>query len=323
LALRHSTLPVLVNLPKRENAKASALIEDRAVAEADRVIAECPQDLDDLVRLYRADPCRLRTIPCGFDPRQFGPMKKSEARASLGLGSSERIILQLGRMVPRKGVDNVIRSLARLRYGCGLAARLLVVGGESREPDCSATPELGRLGNIAEAEGIADQVTFVGSRAPDELRVYYAAADIFVTTPWYEPFGITAVEAMACGTPVVGSAVGGIKTTVVDGVTGYLVPPKDPQALAERLAHLFRQPGLLRRFARRSIRRARALYTWKRVAMAVEHVYAEVGRPRRRRSASPSVFSPVSEASFVPAGPPIPPARGVNELSSLTRTARL
>ncbi|MCA1684633.1 MAG: glycosyltransferase, partial [Planctomycetia bacterium] len=251
-------------------------IEDRVVSEADRVIAECPQDEDDLRRLYAADPARVVTIPCGFDPAEFWPMDKVRARDVLGIGRGERVVLQLGRIVPRKGVDNVVRGLARLRDDRGVAARLLVVGGESADPDPAVTPEIGRLRAIAEAEGVADAVTFVGSRARGVLRYYYAAADVFVTTPWYEPFGITPVEAMACGTPVVGSAVGGIKSTVRDGETGYLVPPDDPDALAERLARLFRQPELSRRFGVQSYRRANALYTWKRVADAVVDVYQAV-----------------------------------------------
>jgi glycosyltransferase involved in cell wall biosynthesis len=139
-------------------------------------------------------------------------------------------------MVPRKGVDNVIRGLARLRRDHGISARLLVVGGESETPDPAITPEIGRLLAIAEEEAVTDAVTFVGSRGRGVLCYDYCAADVFVTTPWYEPFGITPVEAAACGTPVVGAAVGGIRTTVVDGETGYLVPPRDPDALADRLA---------------------------------------------------------------------------------------
>ncbi len=241
-------------------------IEDRAVAGADRIIAECPQDEKDLINLYGADPARLRTIPCGFDPAEFGPVDRKQARAALGLDPDERVLLQLGRMVPRKGVDDVIRALARLRGEHGVAARLLVVGGESREPDPEKTPEIGRLMAVARAEGVADVVTFAGSRDRHELRDCYAAADVFVTTPWYEPFGITPVEAMACGVPVVGSAVGGIKTTVRDGETGFLVPPRDPAALADRLAHLLRRPELLRQMGATALRRARRHYTWDRVA---------------------------------------------------------
>jgi histidinol-phosphate phosphatase family protein len=262
-------------------------IEDRAIALADCVIAECPQDKDDLLQLYNADPERIRVIPCGFDPEEFGPSDKLRARAALGLAPEEWIILQLGRMVPRKGVDNVIRAVAALRRHHELHSHLLVVGGESREPDPAVTPEIGRLRDIARAEGVADRVSFTGCRGRSELRTFYTAADVFVTTPWYEPFGITPVEAMACGTPVIGSAVGGIQTTVRDGVTGYLVPPKDPTALADRLAHLLRHPALLQEFSRQSVRRARALFTWQRVSAALESLYAEVlGRPARRVTAA-------------------------------------
>ncbi len=144
------------------------------------------------------------------------------------------------------------------------------------------TPEIGRLRAIADSEGVADLVTFTGSRARSELRNYYTAADVFVTTPWYEPFGITPVEAMACGTPVIGAAVGGIQTTVRDGVTGYLVPPKDADALADRLAHLMERPALLQQFSRQALRRARTLYTWQRVGTAIESLYASATYPTRQ-----------------------------------------
>jgi histidinol-phosphate phosphatase family protein len=260
-------------------------IEDRIVAEADRLIAECPQDREDLLQLYGAERQRIRIIPCGFDPREFAPADKRWARALLGLPEEEFIVLQLGRMVPRKGVDTVVRAMARLH---GRRARLLVVGGEARDPDPLLTPEIGRLRALAESEGIAERVTFTGSRSRAELRDYYAAADVFVTTPWYEPFGITPVEAMACGTPVIGSAVGGIKTTVRDGVTGYLVPPKDPDALAERLAHLMDRPALREELSRQALRRARSLFTWRRIGTAIEALYetvlgAAVVKERRRQ----------------------------------------
>ncbi len=259
-------------------------IENRIVAEADRIIAECPQDREDLLHLYGAQRERIRIIPCGFDSQEFGPADKAEARRLLGLPPEDFVVLQLGRMVPRKGVDNVIRAVAHLRRTHGISARLLIVGGEARDPDPVLTPEIGRLRDIAEGEGVADLVTFTGSRSRGELRNYYVAADVFVTTPWYEPFGITPVEAMACGTPVIGAAVGGIKTTVRHGVTGYLVPPKDPNALADRLAQLVRQPALRQEFRRQALRRARSLYTWQRVGKAIESLYRSVIQPTVRRA---------------------------------------
>jgi glycosyltransferase involved in cell wall biosynthesis len=198
------------------------------------------------------------------------------ARRLVGVTGGEPVVLQLGRMVPRKGVDNVIRGVARLRRVHDITARLLVVGGETRQPDPAATPEIGRLMRVAEEEGVAEAVTFVGSRGRQELRAFYAAADVFVTTPWYEPFGITPIEAMACGTPVIGAAVGGIKATVRDGGTGFLVPPKDPDALAGRLAVVLGNPTLRAEMGREAVRRANTHYTWAKVGEQVAGVYREL-----------------------------------------------
>jgi phosphoheptose isomerase len=251
-------------------------IEDRIVGEADHIIAECPQDEEDLIRLYNADPSKVGIIPCGFDQTELWPISKPLARVALGFNSDERIILQLGRMVRRKGVDNAIRGFARLIADHQMEARLVIVGGESDSPDPLLTPEIGRLQNIAKELGVADKVTFVGRCNREALKYYYSAADIFISTPWYEPFGITPIEAMACGTPVVGANVGGIKFTVRDGETGYLVPPNEPAALAERLAHLYRHPNLLSVFRRQAIRRANDLFTWQKVASHVAALYEEV-----------------------------------------------
>ncbi|MGE5864261.1 MAG: glycosyltransferase, partial [Rhizobacter sp.] len=158
---------------------------------------------------------------------------------------------------------------------------VLVVGGESREPDEALTPEIGRLRAVAREAGVAARVTFTGQRQRSELRRYYAAANVFATTPWYEPFGITPLEAMACGVPVVGSAVGGIQYSVTDGVTGFLVPPHDPVALAARLLELYRNPALAAALGRAGIRRARSMFTWEEVARQLAEVYEDL-RERRR-----------------------------------------
>ena len=186
-------------------------IERRIVQCADRVIAECPQDREDLLRLYGARADSIRTVPCGVDLATFGPRDRAQARRRLGLRDDEFVVLQLGRLVPRKGIDNVIRAVGHLRHTLGIRARLYVVGGNADSPSVAATPEIGRLKMVAEESGVADSVTFVGRRGRDQLRQFYGASDVFVTTPWYEPFGITPVEAMACGVPVVGASVGGIR----------------------------------------------------------------------------------------------------------------
>ena len=259
-------------------------IERRLVREADALIAECPQDRADLMRLYGAGEARIHTVPCGVDLAEFGPGARTAARRTLGLADDEFVVLQLGRLVPRKGIDNVIRALARLDPR--LRARLLVVGGESAEADETATPEIARLRAIAAEHGVADRVVFTGRRQREQLRDCYAAADVFVTTPWYEPFGITPLEAMACGTPVIGSAVGGIQYSVIDGVTGYLVPPRDPAALAARLAHLRANPALAAALGRAGIHRVRSMFTWDRIAGELADVYRAVATPQRRPAAA-------------------------------------
>ncbi|RPJ58875.1 MAG: glycosyltransferase [Acidobacteria bacterium] len=273
-------------------------IEDRIVTAADRIIAECPQDEEDLIRLYNADPAKVTIVPCGFDPTEIWPISKPLARFALGLPPEERVILQLGRLVPRKGIDTAIRGFARLVKNHGIEACMHIVGGESEEPDPAVTPEIGRLREIAKEEGVAERVTFVGRRGRESLKYYYSAADIFVTTPWYEPFGITPVESMACGTPVVGSNVGGIKFTVRDGETGYLVRPKDADALAERLAHLYEHPKLMSVLSRQAIRRANDLFTWHQVASSMAAVYEEVLAPTRSRRQEQTQLVTVLNRSF-------------------------
>lgn len=246
-------------------------IEARLMAEADAIVAECEQDELDMIELYGAAREKIDCVPCGFDRKEFWPQK--DARTRLGIAPDEFVVLQLGRMVARKGVDNVIRAIGVLAHVHGIRARLLVVGGNGSEPDPALTPELGRLMAVARAEGVEELVTFTGSRPRDALRHYYSAADVFVTTPWYEPFGITPLEAMACARPVVASAVGGLKSTVVDARTGFLVPPHDPAVLAERLAVLQRDPALGARMGRAGRRRALGHYTWSCVVDRLLRVY--------------------------------------------------
>jgi D-inositol-3-phosphate glycosyltransferase len=263
-----------------------AAIESRLMRDADRIIAECPQDRLDMERHYGAERDRIDIVPCGFDPEELWPMRE-RARRRLGLAPDQFVVLQLGRMVPRKGVDNVIESVAVLRDRHRIDARLLVVGGETPPGELHNSPELERLMALSAALGLQDRVDFVGQKARSELSIYYSAADVFVTTPWYEPFGITPLEAMACATPVVGAAVGGIKTTIQEGVTGYLVPPKQPRALAERLALLYRNPAYARELGAAGWRRVHRLYTWRSVAERIAAIYEKAAGDARTGVALP------------------------------------
>ncbi len=249
-------------------------IEDQVVADADRIIAECPQDEADLIALYAAQPAKLAMIPGGFDPREFAPESRQLARLTLGLPLEGRLLLSVGRLVPRKGVDTLIRALAIARREHGVDTRLVVVGGPPAGFDDD--PEVCRLRAVTASEGVVGAVDFAGPRGREELRHFYNAADIFISVPAYEPFGMTPLEAMACGRPVIGSDVGGIKFTVKERETGFRVPAGDPVALADRIAYLLKHPAMMKQFGDRGAERATQFFTWARVARAVETVYAEV-----------------------------------------------
>jgi D-inositol-3-phosphate glycosyltransferase len=280
-------------------------IEHKLMRSADCIIAECPQDQQDMVRLYGAPGNRIQVAPCGFDPEEMWPVDAAVARRKLGLSPDKFIVLQLGRMVPRKGIDTVIEALAVLRACHGIDADLLVVGGDVDRPSAPDTPELCRLRALALRLGVADHVIFTGQKPSADLRYYYSAANVFVTTPWYEPFGITPVEAMACARPVIGSRVGGIKSTVVDGETGFLVPARDPDAVAARLARLHDDPALATAMGEHGLRRAYQHYTWRTIAQQTAAIYASVAREVSRKSwRDPSGLSAALTATLAAA--PVP-----------------
>jgi glycosyltransferase involved in cell wall biosynthesis len=189
-------------------------------------------------------------------------------------------------MVRRKDVRNIVMAVARL-VACEQEdpnlppVRLLIVGGESREPDRDITPEIGALQDLGAELGIADRLIFAGSRPPEELFRYYGAGNVSVSTPWYEPFGLTPLEAMACGRPVIGSAVGGIAFTVQDGVTGFHVPPRDPRALAGLLEHLRADPALGRRMGVAARARVEMEFTWELVGLRTSTLYQKMLNERR------------------------------------------
>ncbi|WP_419802754.1 glycosyltransferase [Mucilaginibacter sp.] len=255
--------------------KERILIEEEIARQADQIVAECPQDQEDLINYYNADPENITIIPCGFCPTEFYPIDKKLARMILNLETNENIILQLGRMVPRKGIDNVIRALVKVKK-TDTPLRLVVVGGESDNPESDQNPEMLRLKKLAADHGVTADVTFVGRKNRDILKYYYAAADIFITTPWYEPFGITPLEAMACGTPVVGANVGGIKHSIADGKTGFLVPPNNPDALAQKIFELISNKKLLNDMRDNAIRRVNALFTWHKISEMAISMYEKI-----------------------------------------------
>lgn len=247
-------------------------VEREVIREADRLIAQCPSERAELVDDYDADPAKVVVIPSGVNTETFRPVDRDEARRRIGLETDAPVVVYVGRMLPRKDIRNVVRAVALLN-GRSPAPLLLLVGGETVDPDPVMTPEIGELRQLAVDLGIADRVHFTGKRQADVLRDYYSAGDVVVTTPWYEPFGLTPLEGMACGRPVIGSAVGGITFTIADGETGFLVPPRDPAALAERLCWLLDDAGRRNRMGVAARARVERDFTWPEVAARTADLY--------------------------------------------------
>jgi D-inositol-3-phosphate glycosyltransferase len=223
-----------------------------------------------LVKLYGADSSRMAVIPCGVDLRRFRPINRASARRSLGLDSSP-VVLYVGRLEPLKGIDILIEAMAQLERSDAL---LLIVGG-----DAEAESELRRLQAQAIALGLEKRVRFIGAVQQSDLPRYYSAADVCVVPSYYESFGLVAVEAMACATPVVASRVGGLASTVSDGETGYLIPWRCPEPFAERIDLILSNDELRKNLglaARRSMRR----YGWERVTASLAAEYSRMWQER-------------------------------------------
>ncbi|HJP40809.1 MAG TPA: glycosyltransferase [Dehalococcoidia bacterium] len=241
---------------------------ERLVARrADAIVTTSHHERGVLSRYYGADEANMFTIPCGIDIELFYPRGKDASRKALGLDPNYPLLLWVGRIEKLKGVDMLVDAIAELDE---CAAKLVIVGGDDRTQSQRRELEV----QVAEA-GLTDRVTFTGAVRHDQLPLYYSAADVVVVPSYYESFGLVAVEAMACGTPVVASRVGGLVSTVIDGVTGYLIPWRCPGPFAEKLEVLIHNPELRANFgrvARTSIERFR----WARVASEIARLYEQL-----------------------------------------------
>ncbi|WP_328523106.1 glycosyltransferase [Kribbella sp. NBC_00359] len=240
-------------------------IETWLAAEADAVIATATDEVRELLALG-APAHSLHVVPCGVEIFEPSPPQEQWWHGRGGR------ILSLGRLVERKGVDTVVQAVSRVPD-----AELVVAGGPIHAFDDD--PEVRRLRAEATRLGVADRVHLVGAVARRDVAALIRSADLVVCTPWYEPFGIVPLEAMACGKPVVASAVGGLLDTVVDGVTGIHVPPRDPGRLAAVLNDLLHNSPLCKELGRAGLERVERKYTWAKVAADTEDVYERIKTP--------------------------------------------
>ena len=246
-------------------------VETELAQQADMLIGSTPDEAQDLIEAYWANPERVFVVPPGVDLATFHPMERGAARREIGYGTG-RLLLFVGRLERLKGVELAIRALALLRDRQHDDVRLLILGEDSREGDES---EKERLKGIADAAGVRDRVDFVGSVAHHELPFFYAAADVCVMPSYSESFGLVALEAQACGCPVVASGVSGLRSVVRDGVSGYLIDGHDPAEYAERIGRLLEDREIAQQMGRRGSLLAQR-FSWTRTADRLDELFARV-----------------------------------------------
>lgn len=255
---------------------------ERAVARrADRVIAGCDDERSELTRMG-APRSRVRVVPVGVNLERFHPDGPASPRP-------ERVprLLSVGRLTRREGVDELVQALRGVPR-----AELVVAGGPPAGEGAETDVDLGRLRGVAERTGVAGRVRFVGGMPRSGMPALLRSADVAVCVPWYEPFGRVPLEAMACGTAVVASAVGGLTEAVVDRVTGLHVPPGRPGTLAAVLRELLAQPVLMQAYGIAGRDRAVSRFSWERIAAATARVYAEAAEHRAGRDGTAGLSRP-------------------------------
>ena len=250
--------------------------ENQVVKIADMIVAATPAEDQQLQQLYGVKKERIVIIPPGVDLARFYPIPQDEAKEAINISCKNRMLLFVGRIEPLKGLPNLIRALDLIRQSGNPVSNcycLVVIGGD---PDASAdtmSEEMARVKGLCKELGVDDLVVFVGKKAQETLPYYYSAADILIMPSYYESFGMVALEAMACGTPVIASQVGGLPFVVQNGITGFVVPGGSPEALTKTLLKLMTQPDLRAKMGQQAANYA-LNYSWELISKRIADTYA-------------------------------------------------
>jgi D-inositol-3-phosphate glycosyltransferase len=252
--------------------------EKKVIHLVDQIVAATPAEVAQLHWLYGADTEKISVIPPGVDLERFQPIDPKTAKTTVGIPCGDTNILFVGRIEPLKGIDTLLRAMALIQKRCPRAVEntcVAIIGGDpwSDDPD----EEMARLQSLREELDIHDLVTFLGSKDQEILPNYYAAAEMVVMPSHYESFGMVALEAMAMGTPVIASEVGGLAYLVQDGVNGFHVPSRDPEALAERMYALLNDE-ICRELLGRQAREYAQKYDWSIITKRMVELYEKVGQ---------------------------------------------
>lgn len=253
-------------------------IERKICHTADRIIATSPQEKVDLIEYYQTDPDRITIIPCGVNLDLFQPLPQEESRTDIAFSIDDFLITYVGRLEERKGIDTLLKSIYLANDP---QIQAVIVGGPPTDKpflswkELSEEPYRDYMAQIDEY-GIEKQVTFTGGKPQDQLSKYYSAADVTVIPSYYEPFGMTAIEAMACGSSVIASRVGGLKSTVKENIVGALFEPRSADQLAEKIKILKDQPDTNKSLRKNARPYVEENFSWMSVARAVAVVYQEL-----------------------------------------------
>jgi D-inositol-3-phosphate glycosyltransferase len=252
--------------------------EKRVMSMADKIVAATPAEVNQLEQLYGVEAGRIVTIPPGVDTARFYPIPQDEAKEAIAIPCKSRLLLFVGRIEPLKGLPNLIRALDQIRKRNPCLENcycLVVIGGD---PDANAdtmTEEMAHVKSLSRELGMDNLVIFLGKKSQDTLPYYYSAADVLVMPSYYESFGMVALEAMACGTPVIASQVGGLPFLVQNGITGFVVPGGNPEALVKPLTELMSNPELRSQMGKRAASYAEN-YSWSVISRRIAEVYADM-----------------------------------------------
>lgn len=252
--------------------------ERQVMAAADRVVAATVAERSQLELLYGLNTDKVRVIPPGVDTSHFYPIPQDEAKQAIGIPPQDRMALFVGRIEPLKGIDTLIRAMAIVKRNCSqfkCPHYLVIIGGDPDADPRKMSDEMARLQDLCDDLGLDEVVIFLGKRGQNTLPYYYSAAEVVVMPSHYESFGMVALEAMACGTPVIASRVGGLAFLVQDGKTGYFVPAQDPEALSQKLRLLFVDHDLRRKLGEQAADYARK-FNWQAITRQMVGLYGQL-----------------------------------------------
>lgn len=246
--------------------------EKQVLRRADRIVVATLAELTQLRFLYKADASKMVVIPPGVNVSRFYPIPSDEAKMYIGLQPEDRMILFVGRIEPLKGVDTLLEAMSCLQMKESRPVHLAIIGGDPSASPEEMNVEMARLKNLCEVLGLDQSVVFLGVRDQDKLSYYYSAAGVVVMPSHYESFGMVALEAMACGTPVIASEVGGLAYLVRDGETGFTIPAEEPETLCEKLSWLLNDDELHAKMSAQAAAYAQD-YAWENIAKQIVDVY--------------------------------------------------